>query len=339
MHGGWDATIASETGHALGSPASGWEAPEEADTSSPSQQHVATPFKMAKHPGHYMNHQAFNLLDPTSIQYWASLPGHVHNQAFVFQLDQAQVLSRVEWKDRGDGMGVAKLSLEALVGEGWQKLTTWDASQTSEWQGHDMTMSLRSNHWRLTFVETHTDENHMVVQAVRFIVKLPQTSPAHNFAHAQLIATKLLKERLFTDVEVTCGAFRFPAHRALLAAASPVFRAMLSSEMVEARVQEVHIDDADEKSVQDTLEYIYTGTVGAGAGCGMVVLGHKYDIPGLVEYAAPVALANVTPENVVGEVRILRAHAADKQLGQLFDALECKVQENTALLRAVLLGI
>lgn len=37
------------------------------------------------------------------------------------------------------------------------------------------------------------------------------------------------------------------------------------------------------------LEYIYTGCVAERAGCGMIVLGHKYDIPGLVEYASPVA--------------------------------------------------
>merc|ERR1712187_857686 len=98
---------------------------------------------------------------------------------------------------------------------------------------------------------------------------------------------------------------------------------------------QIQICDVDERAVQDTLEYIYTGTVGEGAGCGMVVLGHKYDIPGLVEYAAPVALGNLTIENVVGEVRTLRAHADDKQLGPVFEALQNKVHENAHLFRAL----
>jgi len=291
------------------------------------------------HPGHYMNHEASHLANARSVEYWASLPGHVRDQAFVFELDQGHVVDMVEWKDRGDGMGVARLSLEAQVGEAWQKLTTWNALRTPEWQAHAMGMSLRSRRWRLTFICNHGDENHLVVQAVRFIVALPHTSPAQNAAHLQRLTQQLWCTRLFTDVEVLCGERRFPAHRAVLSAASPVFAAMLGSDMCEGRAREVRILDAEECAVQDALEYIYTGTVSSGAGCGMVVLGHKYDIPGLVEYAAPVALGNVTAENVVGEIRTLRAHADDKQLGPLFEALQSKVRENVQLLRAVLVGV
>merc|ERR1719277_612195 len=114
---------------------------------------------------------------------------------------------------------------------------------------------------------------------------------------------------------------------------------MLDTDMREANEQIIRIHDADERAVQDALEYIYTGTVAEGAGCGTVVLGHQYDIAGLAEYAAPVALGNLTVENVLGEVRVMRAHADDKQLGPVFEALQNKVHENPHLFRAVLLGI
>merc|ERR1719277_2631229 len=114
---------------------------------------------------------------------------------------------------------------------------------------------------------------------------------------------------------------------------------MLDTDMREANEQIIRIHDADERAVQDTLEYIYTGAVAEGAGCGMVVLGHRYDIAGLAEYAAPVALGNLTAENVLGEVRVLRSHADDRQLGPVFEALQNKVHENPHLFRAVLLGI
>mmetsp|Transcript_44776 Transcript_44776/g.143426 ORF Transcript_44776/g.143426 Transcript_44776/m.143426 type:complete len:380 (+) Transcript_44776:76-1215(+) len=302
-------------------------------------QHVVARIKILSHPGHYMNHEASHLIDPKSVEYWASLPGHVRDQAFVFELDQAHVLARVEWKDRGDGMGAARLCLEAHSGDTWQKLSTWDATQTSAWQEHTMSMSLRSHQWRLTFVCNHGDDNHLVVQGVRFIVKLPPASPAHNVMHSQRITRKLWCDRLFTDVEILCGTQRFHAHRAVLAAASPVFAAMLATDMKESQEQVIRISDADEQAVLDTLEYIYTGTVGENAGCGMVVLGHKYDIAGLVEYAAPVALGNLTAENCVQEVRTLRQHAEDKQLGPVFEALLNKVHENPHLFRSVLLGI
>lgn len=295
--------------------------------------------KILNHPGHYMNHEASHLIDPVSVEYWASLPGHVRDQAFVFELEQAHVIARVDWKDRGDGMGAAKLSLEARINDAWQKLSTWDAAQTSNWQSHTMSMSLRSHQWRLSFVCNHGDENHLVVQGARLVVKLPPTSPAHNVIHSQRITRKLWCDRSFTDVEVICGTQRFAAHRAVLAAASPVFAAMLLSGMKEAKEQQIVIEDGDERAVQDTLEYIYTGSVGEGAGCGMVVLGHKYDIAGLVEYAAPVALGNLTVDNVMQEVRTLRAYAEDKQLGPVFEALQNKVHENVQLFRAVLLGV
>merc|ERR1711920_1001460 len=152
---------------------------------------------------------------------------------------------------------VGRLSLEAKVGEEWQKLATWDADLTAEWQAYVMTMSLRSHQWRLTFVCNHGDDNHLVVQAVRFIIKLPPISPAHNVMHSQRITQQLWGDRLFTDVVVSCGHRKFPTHRAVLAAASPVFSAMLCTDMKEAQAREIEIADADEQTVQEILDYIY----------------------------------------------------------------------------------
>lgn len=300
---------------------------------------MAKPPKIVSHPGHYMNHEACHLINPMSVEYWASLPGHIRDQAFAFEFDQDHVMAAVEWKDRGDGMGVGRLSLEAQVGEDWQKLSTWEAAQKPDWQVHKMSMSIRSRHWRLSFLQNHGDDNHLVVQAVRFIIKMPSTSPIHNVLHPQRITRKLWGDRVFADVEVVSGTRRFAAHRAMLAAASPVFAAMLSTEMKEGKAQEICITDSDEESVLHTLEYIYTGHVAEKAGCGMVVLGHVYDIDGLVEYAAPVALGNLTTENCVSEARIMKAYADDAQLGAVFEALQNKIHENQRLFKAMMLGI
>jgi len=301
--------------------------------------HIVARVKIIKDPGHYMNHEASHLADARSVEYWASLAGQVRDQTFVFELPQIHVVSCVQWRDRGDSMGASKLSIEAQVGDCWQKLAAWDAAETSEWQSQTMSMSIRSRRWRLTFVANHGDYNHLVVQAVRLVVDVPPVSPAHNAMHSQRITKRLWNDQLFTDVEVVCGTARFHAHRAVLAAASPVFAAMLTCQMKESQGAEILIEDSDERSVLDALEYIYTGTVGPGSGFGMVVLGHKYDIPGLVEYAAPVALGNLNDENIISEVRMLRAHADDKQLGPVFDALQSKVHESKHFFRAVMLGM
>ena len=57
-------------------------------------QQVAARIKIVTLAGHYMNYKAFHLIDARSVEYWASLPGHVRDQAFVFELDQGQELSR-----------------------------------------------------------------------------------------------------------------------------------------------------------------------------------------------------------------------------------------------------
>lgn len=301
--------------------------------------YVAANVKIAMHPGHYMNHEPAHLINTGSVEYWASLPGQTRDQAFVFEFEQGHVLAAVEWKDRGDGMGVQRLSLEAKVNGAWQKLSTWNAAKKPDWQVHKMTMSIRSTLWRLTFQNNHGDENHLVVQAVRFVIKLQKTEPAHNVGYPQKITRQIWGDRRFTDVEVICGETRFPVHRAVLAAASEVFAAMLDSDMKESQAREILISDADEESVQHMLEYIYTGCVAERASCGMIVLGHKYDIPGLVEYASPVALGNITPDNCVGQVRILRAYADDERLGPVFEALLNKIHDSPKIFKSMMLGI
>ncbi|CAE7221288.1 UBB [Symbiodinium sp. CCMP2456] len=504
--------------------------------------YVAANMKIASHPGHYMNHEASHLINPLSVEYWASLPGQVRDQAFAFEFEQGHVLAAVEWKDRGDGMGVQRLSLEAKVNGEWQKLSTWEAARKPVWQVHKMTMSMRSSLWRLTFLQNHGDENHLVVQAVRFVIKLQKTEPAHNVGYPQKITRQIWGDRRFTDVEVICGEQHFPVHRAVLAAASTVFAAMLGAEMKESHVlcsdivktifihyspcllanlqrlwsrlpllrpmfanvyancakfrrkrvvvdsviseeearvythdakdahgdplfhidetfgvdaecstafqdwpdnplnQEIpdrirflirrhfsekrplylvgamlrrtrpggecgydrgptvcHVDKAN-ISYYDYSAILYLSTKGTDFEGGQlafndpcrdelveprlgrcvmfasgphhlhqakavtsgtrmimamwyslncklhgervhmvreVVLGHKYDIPGLVEYAAPVALGNINPENCVSQVRILRAYHDDERLGPVFEALLNKIHESPQIFKSV----
>ena len=51
----------------------------------------------------------------------------------------------------------------------------------------------------------------------------------------------------------------FDCHRAILAARSPVFWAMLTTDMVEARTNKVEIKDRKPEVVYAMLEYIYCG--------------------------------------------------------------------------------
>lgn len=64
--------------------------------------------------------------------------------------------------------------------------------------------------------------------------------------------------RVVDDLDPTV-ATDLRAHRALLAARSSVFEAMLSRDMQERRTNVIEINDLDPPVVQAMLEYMYTG--------------------------------------------------------------------------------
>jgi len=68
-------------------------------------QHVAARLKVMSHPPHYMNHEASHLVDPMSVEYWASLPGHVRDQAFVFSSTMGTGMCLRESSGRIEEMG------------------------------------------------------------------------------------------------------------------------------------------------------------------------------------------------------------------------------------------
>ena len=67
----------------------------------------------------------------------------------------------------------------------------------------------------------------------------------------------------FCDVTIAVKDKEFKAHRAVLAAASPFFLALLTSDMKERNEQLIKVDleEATESVVEDALKYLYTGNV------------------------------------------------------------------------------
>jgi len=64
----------------------------------------------------------------------------------------------------------------------------------------------------------------------------------------------------FSDVVVVAEKHEFPAHRAILAERSDVFRAMFHADMEEKRYSRVVLEDMTADAVSDLLTFIYTDT-------------------------------------------------------------------------------
>lgn len=71
----------------------------------------------------------------------------------------------------------------------------------------------------------------------------------------------LRRHRELCDVVLNVGARKIFAHRAILAACSPYFRAMFTGELAESRQTEVTIRDIDEVAMELLIDFCYTSHI------------------------------------------------------------------------------
>lgn len=71
----------------------------------------------------------------------------------------------------------------------------------------------------------------------------------------------LLENETFSDVTIVVEDRKFQAHRAILAARSPIFAAMFSHEMAESKLNIVTITDVEPEVFDVMLRFIYTDSV------------------------------------------------------------------------------
>lgn len=69
----------------------------------------------------------------------------------------------------------------------------------------------------------------------------------------------LLDTGLLSDVSLLADGQEYKAHKAILAARSPVFGAMFEHEMEERKNGRVEIPDVDSDVFREMLQFIYTG--------------------------------------------------------------------------------
>ena len=88
------------------------------------------------------------------------------------------------------------------------------------------------------------------------------------------------------------------AHKALLAASSPVFNRMFESGMLETKENSVSIP-APKEVVANLLRHVYTGVFDPNIdAAAMIELAHMYDLQDLAVFCGEVFVDNLAPANV-----------------------------------------
>ena len=95
-----------------------------------------------------------------------------------------------------------------------------------------------------------------------------------------------LKGRI-ADVMILCGLQRFCVHSLFLCSKSPVFSAMLNSDMGEAREGEININTMNSNTLSSMIHYIYTGELADGWQDldiqDVTIAADMYDLPGWMD--------------------------------------------------------
>ena len=122
---------------------------------------------------------------------------------------------------------------------------------------------------------------------------------------------RLLVDGHLSDVALRVRDQNFPVHRAILAARSPVFRAMFTSNMKESVAEEILIDDMEPDVMEELLRCVYTDQVPVECGCDMLIAFDRFGLISLFDRCQ--VKIEVTDENAL-DVFAIAQHLNAKRL-------------------------
>ena len=123
---------------------------------------------------------------------------------------------------------------------------------------------------------------------------------------------ELWENSLFTDCCLFVAGQEFRAHKAILAARSPVFRAMFEHEMVERLTNRVDINDLDPKVFKEMMGFIYTGKAPHlhihSMACDLLAAADRYGMEGLMVLCEDALSRNLSVENAAHTLILADLH-------------------------------
>lgn len=124
------------------------------------------------------------------------------------------------------------------------------------------------------------------------------SDPGYHVARSKVL-TSLWENQELTDVDVVVEGQRFPAHRVVLAAGSPHFRAMFTRTFSESRQREVELHEMPANGFQGVLTFLYSGEIALSDSSAEAVLlaADRCEVLGLVNLCCNFLLDRISWPN------------------------------------------
>nr|ACH91369.1 TDPOZ-T2 [Rattus norvegicus] len=126
---------------------------------------------------------------------------------------------------------------------------------------------------------------------------------------------ELRENSLFTDCSLVVAGQEFRSHKAILAACSPVFRAMFEHEMLESLTNRIEIHDIHLQVFKEMMAFIYTGKAphlhSRSMATGLLAAADKYDLQGLKGMCEDALCRNLSVKNAVPTLILADLHKTE----------------------------
>ncbi|XP_047981171.1 BTB/POZ domain-containing protein At4g08455-like [Salvia hispanica] len=177
--------------------------------------------------------------------------------------------------------------------------------------------------------EEHKREIEELKSKVNFLRLLCSTSNSAARANTPCFSDVVLVACGSPDSpDMLCNSPSIPAHRAVLASRSPVFRAMLENEMEERLSGTIKMNDVSYDALRAFVNYLYTAEacLDENMACDLLILAEKYQVKHLMTYCEKYLMSRLNWENSLPYYAFAHQHCAktllDSALSLVLDHMD-----------------
>lgn len=149
----------------------------------------------------------------------------------------------------------------------------------------------------------------------------------------------LFESQRFSDVTLAVAGKEYQAHKAVLAARSPVFAAMFEHEMEERKHNRVEITDVDADVLKEMLRFIYTGKSNnlEKMADDLLAAADKYALERLKVMCEEALCSGLSVENAAEVLILADLHSADQLKAQAIDFINMCVTSHQFFIQFICL--